>query len=222
MDVRIEESWKKALAPQFEKVYFEILTNFVRAEYAGSTPIFPRGDQIFRAFDDCPFDKVRVVILGQDPYHNAGQAEGLAFSVPRGVAIPPSLRNMIKEITADFGRPPHIEGGNLSPWVAQGVLLLNATLTVRAHEAASHQNKGWETFTDAAITALARERENLVFMLWGASARKKAALIDRKRHLVLEAPHPSPLSASRGFFGCKHFSQANEYLSSYGIIPVSW
>ncbi len=221
MNVRMEESWKAVLSQEFEKFYFETLTDFVRQSYATGR-VYPPAGKIFRAFDSCPFHKVRVVILGQDPYHEPGQAEGLAFSVPEGVMPPPSLRNILKEVESDLGRPSIIRSGHLGPWVEQGVLLLNATLTVAAHHAASHQNKGWETFTDAAIEALAKQREGLVFMLWGSSARRKAAMIPQGKHAILEAPHPSPLSAARGFLGCKHFSKANQYLIARGEEPVNW
>ncbi|ATS04015.1 uracil-DNA glycosylase [Porphyromonas gingivalis] len=220
-EVRIEAGWKKVLQEEFDKFYFEKLTDFVREEYRQS-PIYPPARFIFRAFDTCPFDRVKVVILGQDPYHEPGQAEGLAFSVPTGIPIPPSLRNICEEIRTDTGQPAHIDGGSLLPWVEQGVLLLNATLTVRASQAGSHQGHGWETFTDAAIEALAKRREHLVFLLWGSYARRKSAMIDPRRHLILEAPHPSPLSAHRGFFGCKHFSRTNAYLRQYGIAPIVW
>lgn len=220
-EVRMEEGWKAVLEEEFSKLYFEMLTEFVRGEYRSGT-IYPPAKFVFRAFDDCPFDRVKVVILGQDPYHELGQAEGLAFSVPQGVAVPPSLRNICEEIRTDTGQNAHIQGGNLSSWAEQGVLLLNATLTVRAGQAGSHQGKGWETFTDAAIEALARRREHLVFLLWGSYARRNAAMIDPRRHLILEAPHPSPLSAHRGFFGCKHFSRANAYLTQHGLTPICW
>ncbi|MFC4666798.1 uracil-DNA glycosylase [Falsiporphyromonas endometrii] len=220
--VRIEAGWKEALKDEFSKLYFDILTNFIREEYAGPTPIYPPAKLIFRAFDECPFDKVKVVILGQDPYHEAGQAEGLSFSVPDNCPIPPSLRNIYQEIFSDLGRPSVMKTGHLIDWARQGVLLLNATLTVKAKEAGSHQNKGWETFTDAAIQKLASERSGIVFLLWGAYAGKKAAMIDPKKHLILKAPHPSPLAAYRGFFGCKHFSKANEYLISQGKEPINW
>ena len=221
MNVRIEEGWKKVLAPEFDKFYFETLTDFVRKQYRQGAA-YPPAAQIFRAFDCCPFDRVRVVILGQDPYHEPGQAEGLAFSVPEGITPPPSLRNILQEIASDLGHPSIIQGGHLMPWVEQGVLLLNATLTVEAHKAASHQGRGSETFTEAAIEALAKQREGLVFMLWGSSARRKAAMIPQGKHFVLEAPHPSPLSAHRGFLGCRHFSKANEYLRRHGQPPIEW
>lgn len=220
MDVRIEESWKNRLAPEFEKDYFVRLTDFVRREYAGST-IYPPGRLIFNAFDLCPFDRVKVVIIGQDPYHGPGQAHGLCFSVNDGVPFPPSLVNIFKEIESDLGTPVPASG-NLTRWAQQGVLLLNATLTVRAHQAGSHQRQGWEEFTDAAIRTLAIEREGLVFILWGAYAQKKGAFIDRSRHLVLASAHPSPLSAWHGFFGNKHFSRTNQYLVSQGKEPIVW
>ncbi len=219
--IKLEESWRTLLADEFEKVYFTHLTTQVRAEYQHHGPIYPAGSQIFRALDLCPVPSVRVVILGQDPYHGEGQAEGLSFSVPAGVAIPPSLRNIKKEIASDLGTPSIIPDGNLLPWVAQGVLLLNSTLTVRAGQAGSHQGLGWETFTDAIIDRLSREREHLVFILWGSYARRKGAMIDRRRHLVLEAAHPSPLSATK-FMGCRHFSQTNAYLAQHGYTPIAW
>lgn len=220
MDVRIEDSWKRRLAPEFEKDYFVRLTQFVRQEYA-SGMVFPPGRLIFNAFDLCPFEQVKVVIIGQDPYHGPGQAHGLCFSVNDGVPFPPSLVNIFKEIESDLGTPVPATG-NLTRWANQGVLLLNATLTVRAHQAGSHQRQGWEEFTDAAIRTLATEREGLVFILWGAYAQKKGAFIDRSRHLVLTSAHPSPLSAWHGFFGNKHFSRANQYLVSQGKSPIVW
>lgn len=220
--VRLEASWYTALSAEFDKPYFTHLVARIRSEYREHPPIFPEGRYIFRALDLCPLPQVRVVILGQDPYHGPGQAEGLSFSVPRGMDIPPSLRNMKQEIESDIGRPSIVPDGHLMPWVEQGVLLLNATLTVRAHQAASHQGLGWETFTDEVIRQLSMRRSGLVFMLWGAPARRKGAMIDRSRHLVLEAPHPSPLSAHRGFFGCRHFSRANEYLIAQGLAPINW
>lgn len=220
MDVKIEESWKKQLQSEFEKDYFVNLTNFVRNEYQ-TKRIFPPAKLIFNAFEHTPFDKVKVVILGQDPYHNDGQAHGLSFSVNDGIQFPPSLINIFKEINADLGTPIP-RSGNLTRWADQGVLLLNATLTVQAHQAGSHQNKGWETFTDAAIKKLADERENIVFLLWGSYAQKKAAFIDGNKHLILSSVHPSPLSAHRGFFGNKHFSRINEYLISKGLTPIQW
>lgn len=220
MDVKIEPSWKAVLAEEFEKDYFSNLTKFVHEEYR-TAQIFPPGRQIFAAFDATPFNDVKVVILGQDPYHDVNQANGLCFSVNNGVAFPPSLLNIFKEIKSDIGTEIP-QSGDLSRWARQGVLLLNATLTVRAHMAGSHQGRGWETFTDAVIAHLAREREHLVFLLWGAYAIKKGAFIDRTRHLVLTSPHPSPLSAHRGFFGNHHFSRANEYLTAYGKTPIMW
>lgn len=218
--VRIEESWQRRLAGEFEKDYFTGLREFVRTEYANG-PVYPPAGQMFRAFDACPFDAVKVVILGQDPYHGPGQANGLCFAVAQGVQPPPSLKNIFKEIEADLGHPVSHDT-DLERWARQGVLLLNATLTVRAQQAGSHQNRGWEAFTDAAIDALAREREGIAFLLWGAFARRKGARIDRKRHLVLECAHPSPLSASNGFFGCRHFSKGNAYLASQGKASVEW
>ena len=220
MNVRIEDSWKQLLQEEFDKPYFENLTRFVRSEYAAGT-VYPPGSQMFAAFDACPFDKVRVVILGQDPYHEPGQAHGLCFSVNDGVPYPPSLVNIFKEIADDLGKPAPTTG-NLMRWAEQGVLLLNATLTVRAHQAGSHQNKGWEAFTDAVIHRLAEEREHIVFILWGSYAQRKGAFIDRNRHLVLQSPHPSPLSAYRGFFGNKHFSRANAYLVEHGCEAIDW
>lgn len=220
MNVRIEPSWQQRLQPEFDKPYFENLTAFVRNEYATKT-VYPPGSQIFAAFDACPFDRVKVVILGQDPYHEPNQAHGLCFSVNDHIPFPPSLQNIFKEIESDLGIPVPASG-NLTRWARQGVLLLNATLTVEAHRAASHQGKGWETFTDAVIHRLAEEREHLVFILWGAYAQRKGEFIDRNRHLVLKSPHPSPLSAHRGFFGNHHFSQANRYLEAHGIEPIQW
>lgn len=220
MDVQIEPSWKQRLAREFEQPYFVNLTNFVRKEYSSGT-CYPPGKLIFNAFNQCSFDDVKVVIIGQDPYHGPGQAHGLCFSVNDGVQFPPSLQNIFKEIQNDLGIPVPITG-NLTRWAEQGVLLLNATLTVRAHQAGSHQRQGWETFTDAAIKVLAEEREHLVFILWGAYAQKKGAFIDRGRHLVLTSAHPSPLSAYQGFFGNKHFSKTNEYLAQHGKTPIKW
>lgn len=220
MDVRIEESWKARLQEEFDKPYFSQLTAFVRSEYASHT-VYPAGSNIFAAFDACPFERVRVVILGQDPYHEPGQAHGLCFSVNDGVQFPPSLVNIFKEIASDLGVPMP-ESGNLMRWARQGVLLLNSTLTVRAHQAGSHQNRGWETFTDAVIHRLATECEHIVFILWGSYAQRKGAFIDRNRHCVLQSPHPSPLSAYRGFFGNKHFSSANAYLVQHGYKPIDW
>ena len=220
MDVRIEDSWKARLQDEFDKPYFAALTQFVRNEYAAGT-VYPPGREMFAAFDACPFDDVRVVILGQDPYHEPGQAHGLCFSVNDGVQFPPSLGNIFKEIESDLGRPMP-SSGNLMRWAKQGVLLLNATLTVRAHQAGSHQNKGWEAFTDAVIHRLATERNHIVFILWGSYAQRKGSFIDRNRHCVLQSPHPSPLSAYRGFFGNKHFSRANAYLIENGYKPIDW
>lgn len=219
-NVKIEKSWHDVLQHEFDKPYFEHLVNFVKAEYA-TKRIFPPGSRIFAAFDACPFDKVKVVILGQDPYHDDGQANGLCFSVAPGVPMPPSLVNIFREVSSDIGIPMPTDG-DLSRWADQGVLLLNATLTVEAHRAGSHQGKGWEDFTDEVVMRLARDRENLVFMLWGSYAQRKGAFIDRSRHLVLSSPHPSPLSAYRGFFGNHHFSQANAWLVSHGLSPIQW
>ena len=220
MNVQIEESWKQQLTPEFNKDYFIRLTDFVRAEYQAGT-IYPPGRLLFNAFNLCPFHQTKVVIIGQDPYHGPGQAHGLCFSVNDGVPFPPSLQNIFKEIQSDLGIPVPTSG-NLTRWANQGVLLLNATLTVRAHQAGSHQRKGWEEFTDAAIRSLAEQREHLVFILWGAYAQKKGAFIDRNKHLVLASAHPSPLSAYNGFFGNKHFSRANEYLKANGKEPIVW
>lgn len=220
MNIRIDDSWRRALAEQWDQPYFKTLTDFVRNEYH-TTTVYPPAGRIFAAFDRTPFERVRVVILGQDPYHGPGQANGLCFSVAPGVPMPPSLVNIMREVTADTGVQMPADG-NLERWADQGVLLLNATLTVRAHQAGSHQRHGWETFTDAAIRALSDGRENLVFMLWGSYAISKGALIDRTKHLVLTSPHPSPLSAYRGFFGNRHFSQANDYLVAHGFAPIKW
>lgn len=220
MNVRIDPSWREALASEWDAPYFSDLAEWVRGQYA-SKKIFPPAGRIFAAFDACPFNDVKVVILGQDPYHDDGQANGLCFSVAPGVRMPPSLLNIFKEVSADTGVPMPADG-NLDRWARQGVLLLNSTLTVEAHRAGSHQGHGWELFTDAAIKALNDRREGLVFILWGAYASRKGALIDRKRHLVLESPHPSPLSASRGFFGNHHFSRANDYLAQQGKTPIVW
>jgi len=220
MNVRIDESWRQILQPEFDKPYFELLTHFVRQAYH-TTQCFPPAGQIFRAFDLCPFDKVRVVIIGQDPYHDVNQAHGLCFSVQDGVPVPPSLVNIYKELNRDLGKPIPTSG-NLTHWAEQGVLLLNATLTVEAHKAGSHQGKGWEELTDAAIQSLNNQRENIVFMLWGSYAQRKGQFIDRRKHLVLTAVHPSPLSAYRGFIGCGHFSQANHYLQQHGQTPIDW
>ncbi|MCX6787539.1 MAG: uracil-DNA glycosylase [Candidatus Kaiserbacteria bacterium] len=221
MEVKMDPSWKEKLAEEFEKPYFAELTAFVKKEYKDET-VYPPPKYIFRAFDLCPFEKVKVVILGQDPYHGRGQANGLAFAVDEQEVMPPSLQNIFKEIQADCGSQISTKNGDLARWEEQGVLLLNATLTVRAHMAGSHQGRGWESFTDAAIKALSDEREHIVFMLWGNYAKAKGAHIDRSKHLVLEAPHPSPFSAASGFFGCKHFSKANEYLVAHGETPIDW
>jgi uracil-DNA glycosylase len=221
MDVKIDPSWKARLAGEFAQPYFKELTGFVREEYQGEA-VYPPPKYIFRAFDLCPFEKVKVVILGQDPYHGKGQANGLCFAVSDGVALPPSLQNIFKEIESDLGAPLVHRSGDLSRWAEQGVLLLNATLTVRARMAGSHQGRGWEHFTDAAIKALSDERAHLVFILWGNYAKAKGAQIDRSKHLVLESAHPSPFSAASGFFGCKHFSKANEYLEAHGDTPIDW
>ena len=220
MSVKIEESWKQQLAAEWEKEYFLNLCHWLRGEY-GAKQIFPPGKQIFAAFDNTPFHDVKVVILGQDPYHDIGQASVLCFSFNDGIPFPPSLNNIFKEVHDDTGAPIP-ESGNLERWARQGVLLLNATLTVEAHRAGSHQNRGWEEFTDAAIARLATQREHLVFILWGSYAIKKGAFINRMKHLVLTSPHPSPLSAYRGFFGNHHFSQANAYLRQHGIEPIDW
>lgn len=221
MNVQIEESWKQHIGAEFEKPYFSQLVDFVRQEYA-TTACYPPGREIFNAFNLCPFDRVKVVIIGQDPYHEPGQAHGLSFSVQQGVAFPPSLQNIFKEISDDLGVPMPTDG-DLSRWAKQGVLLLNATLTVRAHQANSHVSLGWQNFTDAAIQALAREREHIVYMLWGGYARGKAYMIDRQRNLVLESVHPSPLSANRGgWFGQHQFSRCNQYLIDNGQTPITW
>lgn len=221
MEVRIESSWKKKLEEEFGKPYFEELTRFVKEEYAKGT-VYPRPGHIFRAFELTPFDTVKVIILGQDPYHGPKQAIGLSFAVEEGVAPPPSLRNIYKELESDLGKPVVHTDGDLSRWATQGVLLLNATLTVRARSAGSHQGKGWEAFTDAVIRVLSEEREHLVFILWGNYARTKGAHIDRAKHLVIESAHPSPFSASSGFFGSKPFSKANAYLEKHGEEPIDW
>jgi len=220
MDVKIEASWKPILSEEFEKDYFKKLSEFVREEYRTSR-IYPPAKLIFNAFDQCPFDRLKVVILGQDPYHGPGQAHGLCFSVNDGVEFPPSLLNIFKELKQDTGKTIP-SAGDLTPWAKQGVLLLNATLTVRAHQAGSHQGKGWETFTDAVIHKINEQKEHVVFILWGNYAIRKGEFIDRARHLVLTSVHPSPLSASRGFFGNKHFSRANAFLEQHGLDPVQW
>ena len=222
MDVKIEPGWKEALASEFREPYFEWLADFVRKEYADpSVRVYPPAPRIFEAFNATPFADAKVVIIGQDPYHGPGQANGLCFSVNPGVALPPSLVNIFKEIEAETGKPMPADG-DLGRWARQGVLLLNSSLTVREHAPKSHSKIGWERLTDAAVKALAEEREGLVFMLWGADAIKKGAHIDRERHLVLTSPHPSPLSAHRGFFGNGHFKAANEYLSKQGKTPIEW
>lgn len=220
MNVKIEQSWKEQLALEFDKEYFKSLTDFVRQEYQ-STTVYPPGSYIFNAFEHCPFDKVKVVILGQDPYHEPEQAHGLSFSVQDGIPYPPSLVNIFKELESDLGKPMP-SSGNLLRWADQGVLLLNATLTVRAHLAGSHQNRGWETFTDAVIHKLADNRSHLVYILWGSYAQKKGAFIDASHNLVIKSAHPSPLAAYRGFFGSKPFSKANDYLIATGQEPIDW
>ncbi|MFH0841853.1 MAG: uracil-DNA glycosylase [Bacteroidota bacterium] len=220
MDVKIETSWKERLREEFDKEYFVRLSGFVKEEYRTRT-VFPAGSLIFNAFNLCPFDRVKAVIIGQDPYHGPDQAHGLCFSVREGIEFPPSLKNIFKEIESDLGYKP-FQSGNLERWASQGVLLLNATLTVRAHQAGSHQRKGWEEFTDSVIRIINNKKDGIVFFLWGSYAQKKGEAIDRSGHLVLESVHPSPLSASRGFFGNKHFSRCNDYLVSRGIEPVNW
>ncbi len=220
MDVKIEASWKTLLADEFEKEYFIQLTDFVRNEYK-TRRIYPPAKLIFNAFDQCPFENLKIVILGQDPYHGPGQAHGLCFSVNDGIDFPPSLRNIFKELKNDVGKEIP-KTGNLLPWAKQGVLLLNATLTVRANQAGSHQNKGWEIFTDSVIHKINEQKENVVFILWGNYAISKGKFIDQSKHRVLTSVHPSPLSASRGFFGNHHFSKANEFLQKKGLEPVIW
>jgi uracil-DNA glycosylase len=220
MDIKINDSWKERLKEEFSKSYFVKLIDFVKAEYKTQS-IYPAGANIFKAFDACNFEDIRVVIIGQDPYHGPGQANGLCFSVNDGVRFPPSLQNIFKEIQSDLGKP-FPASGNLERWAKQGVFMLNATLTVRAEQAGSHQNQGWEQFTDAAIAKLAAERTGIVFMLWGSYAQKKGAVIDPKKHCILTSVHPSPLSAHRGFLGCKHFSKANDYLKSQGEREIDW
>jgi uracil-DNA glycosylase len=220
MEVKIEKSWKELLQVEFDKPYFARLVDFVRHEYS-SKKIFPLAPSIFNAFDQCPFDDVKVVIIGQDPYHGDGQAHGLCFSVNDGIALPPSLINIFKEIERDLNIPIP-KSGNLLRWAKQGVLLLNATLTVEAHKAGSHQGKGWETFTDAVIKLVSDKKDNVVFLLWGSYAQQKSALINQSKHLILKAVHPSPLSAYRGFIGCGHFSKANKYLVAKGKMTVEW
>lgn len=221
MDVKIEESWKNALAQEFEKDYFKRLTDFVRSEYMSGKTIYPEPKNIFNAFNLCPLNNVKVVIIGQDPYHEPGQAHGLCFSVQKGIELPPSLVNIYKEIEQDTGRKS-ITNGDLSDWAKQGVLLLNSTLTVLAHVAASHSGHGWETFTDAVIKAVNENRKNVVYMLWGSFAQKKADFVDIQNNLILKSAHPSPLSAYRGFFGNHHFTRANEYLQQHGESPINW
>ncbi|HKJ43520.1 MAG TPA: uracil-DNA glycosylase [Sunxiuqinia sp.] len=220
MDVKIEPSWKSLLTDEFEKPYFENLTNFVHEEYRNQK-VYPPAKLIFNAFDQCPFDQLKVVILGQDPYHGPGQAHGLCFSVNDGIDFPPSLRNIFKELQGDVDKPVP-STGNLTPWAQQGVLLLNATLTVRARQAGSHQKKGWEEFTDAVIHKINEEKEHAVFILWGSYAIRKGEFIDRNKHLVLTSVHPSPLSASRGYFGNHHFSKTNEFLKEHQLEPIIW
>lgn len=220
MNVKIEESWNRALSGEFNKDYFVKLTDFVRGEYLSGKKIYPAPKNIFNAFNLCPLDKVKVVIIGQDPYHEPGQAMGLCFSVPDGVTPPPSLVNIYKEIEADIGRPS-VTHGDLTHWANQGVLLLNSTLTVMAHNAASHTGRGWELFTDAVIRTVA-QKENIVYMLWGSYAQHKADFVDETKNLVLKTVHPSPLSAHRGFFGNHHFSAANDYLVANGKTPIEW
>ena len=219
-EVRIASDWKEILGEEFTKSYFEELVEFVRSEYAAGV-VYPAGANIFRAFDKCPFDKLKVVIIGQDPYHGPGQANGLCFSVGEGVPFPPSLQNILREVSADTGASMPTSG-ELERWAEQGVLLLNAVLTVRAHQAASHAGHGWETFTDAVVRAIAERKEGIVYMLWGSYAQRKGAIADPQKNLVLRAVHPSPLSAYRGFFGCRHFSQANDYLRSVGREAIVW
>jgi uracil-DNA glycosylase len=226
MNVKLSHDWKEMLAPEFEKPYFESLVEFVRAEYTAAAnrtapPIYPAAKNIFRAFDECSLDSLKVVIIGQDPYHGPGQANGLCFSVGDGVAFPPSLRNIFKEIEADTATPPPVNG-SLDRWAQQGVLLLNASLTVREGQPNSHAERGWQTFTDAVIESLASSRTGLVYMLWGAFAQRKGAVIDPTKNCVLKAAHPSPLSAHNGFFGCRHFSKANDFLTKNGKSPIIW
>ncbi|MES2006749.1 MAG: uracil-DNA glycosylase [Patescibacteria group bacterium] len=221
MDVKIDPSWKDHLKEEFEQPYFKELASFVKDEYTKGV-VYPAPKNVFRAFELCPFEKVEVVILGQDPYHGPKQANGLSFAVEKEMPLPPSLQNIFKEIEKEFEKSIETRNGDLSRWATQGVLLLNATLTVKAHSAGSHQGKGWEEFTSAVIKKLSEEREGLVFMLWGNYARAKGAHINREKHLVLESPHPSPFSAYSGFFGNNHFIQANEYLLAHGKKPINW
>ncbi len=220
-EVSLEASWKAALAEEFQKPYFEALITFLKDEKKKGKTLYPPGPQIFRAFDLCPLMQVKVVLLGQDPYHGPGQAHGLCFSVPAGVPLPPSLQNIFQELHADLGIPVPTSG-DLTPWAEQGVFLLNAILTVEAHKPASHRGKGWETFTDRVIQIISETRSHVVFMLWGQYARSKKPLIDSSRHLILEAAHPSPYSADKGFLGCRHFSKANAFLQAHGIEPINW
>ena len=220
MNVRIAKDWGELLAPEFEKPYFAELVSFVRAEYA-QQQIFPRGADIFRAFDKCPFESLKVVIIGQDPYHGPGQANGLCFSVNDGVEFPPSLKNIFAEVHSDTGAPIPASG-NLDRWAEQGVLLLNSVLTVRAHQAASHAGRGWEQFTDAVVRTISARHDGIVYMLWGSYAQRKGAIADPARNCILKAVHPSPLSVYRGFFGCRHFTRANEYLAGIGKTPIEW
>ena len=219
-EVRIAQDWKEVLREEFTKPYFDELVEFVKQEYASGT-VYPAGGNIFRAFDKCPFDKIKVVIIGQDPYHGPGQANGLCFSVASGVQFPPSLQNIFKEVHSDIGTPIP-DSGELDRWAEQGVLLLNSVLTVRAHQAASHAGRGWERFTDAVVRAIAERKDQIVYMLWGSYAQKKGAIANPQSNLILKAVHPSPLSAYRGFFGCRHFSEANKYLESVGKTPIIW
>ena len=221
IEVRLEESWKRILGPEFDSPYMRQLKDFLLAEKNGGKRIFPKGSEYFRALDLTPLDRVKVVILGQDPYHGAGQAHGLCFSVRPGVRIPPSLVNIYKELNADLGIPP-ARHGFLERWAEQGVLLLNSVLTVEEARAGAHQGRGWERFTDAVIRIVNEHCDHVVFMLWGSYAQKKAAFVDAERHLVLRSPHPSPLSAHNGFFGCRHFSKANAFLQSHGLEPIDW
>lgn len=220
MEVRIADDWKALLADEFDKPYFRSLVEFVRSEYA-STTIYPKGGNIFRAFDKCPVDKLKVVIIGQDPYHGEGQANGLCFSVAQGVPFPPSLQNIFKEVNSDTGAAIPTSG-ELDRWAEQGVLLLNSVLTVRAHQAASHAGRGWEQFTDAVVRAIAQNKSGIVYMLWGSYAQKKGAIASAASNLILKSVHPSPLSSYRGFFGCRHFSKANQYLVEQGKEPIVW
>ena len=220
MDIKIEPSWKEILKKEFEEEYFKNLINFVKEEYKTQT-VYPPGPKIFNAFDKCPFENIKVVLIGQDPYHGPNQANGLCFSVNDGITKPPSLKNIFKEINKDLGLPIP-ESGNLERWAKQGVFLLNATLTVRANSPGSHQKKGWEDFTDAVIQKISDNKDHVVFLLWGAYAHKKGSIINPENNLVLKAAHPSPFAAEKGFFGCKHFSKANDYLNAHGLVPIKW